>query len=147
VTSEEERTLGAEFRLFARHLTRAGGSPYQQAKYLEAHRRLALKPAGRFDQWLLRVARSGPIGVWLTDGYTGLLGRKSMLRSKLVLTLALLECATPSFTELDRPDRGGAWLALLATALRGLEFGFAFLLGAMVLGPAQLWFAATGAGR
>lgn len=145
--SLEEQALGAEFRLFARHLARSGGSPYQEAKYLEAHHKLGLKPTGKFDRWLLRVARSGPLGVWLADAYTGLLGRKSILRSKLVLTLALLECAPPSFVDLDTPNRGGVWLALLATAVRGFEFALAFVLGVLVFAPAQLWFAAAGARR
>lgn len=143
----DDRRLGAEFRLFARHLTRAGGTPYQESKYIDAHRKLDIDPRDRFDHWLLGVARSGTLGIWLADAYAGLLARKSILRSKLVLTLALLECAPPSFMELDRPDNGGVWLALLSTAMRGFEFAFAFLLGAVILGPAQLWFAATGSGR
>jgi hypothetical protein len=147
VTEVDEKTLAAEFRLFARHLTRAGGTPYQQAKYVEAHQKLGLHSGSRFDRWMLAVARSGPGGVLLADAYTGLLARKSLLRSKLVLTLALLECAPPSFAELDRPDRGGVWLALLATALGGFEFAFAFLLGVLIFAPAQLWFAATGPER
>jgi hypothetical protein len=147
VNLPDDRRLGAEFRLFARHLTRAGGTPYQEGKYIEAHRKLGIGPRDRFDRWLYGVARSGAPGIWLADAYTGLLARKSIVRSKLVLTLALLECAPPSFVELDRPDKGGVWLALLSTAMRGFEFAFALLLGAVILGPAQLWFAATGPRR
>lgn len=147
MTPAEETTLRAEFRLLARHLVRAGGTPYLENRYVEAHRKLGLQPTSAFDRWLLTVARSGFVGVWLADAYTGLLGRMSTLRSKLVLTLALLECAPPSFVELDRPARGGVWMALLVTAMRGVEFSFAFLFGALVFAPAQLWFAATGSRR
>ena len=139
--------LEAEFRTFARHLARAGGTPYQQAKYVEAHSRLGMEPAAGFDRFLLGVARIGSVGIWLADAYTGLLARKSIVRSKLVLTLALLECAPPSFVELDAPTGGGVWLALSATALRGFEFVLAFLLSVPVFGPAQLGFAATGSRR
>jgi hypothetical protein len=144
VNPPDDRELGVEFQLFARHLTRVGGTSYQESKYIEAHHKLDISPRERFDWWLYGVARSGMLGIWLTDAYTGLLARKSMVRSKLVLTLALLECAPSSFVELDRPDRGGLWLALLSTAMRGIEFAFALLLGAVIFGPAQLWFAAKG---
>jgi len=147
VTPAETKRLEAEFRTFARHLTRAGGTPYQQAKYVEAHSKLGIAPATGFDRFLLGAARLGPIGVWLADAYAGLLARKSIIRAKLVLTLALLECAPPGFIELDRPTGRGVWLALSATALRGFEFALAFLLSVLVFAPAQLWFAVTGSRR
>lgn len=143
----EAPELEAEFRTFARHLARAGGTPYQQAKYVEAHAKLGIKPATGFDRFLLGVARLGAGGVWLADAYTGLLARKSIVRCKLVLTLALLECAPPSFVELDAPTGRGVWFALFATALRGFEFVLAFLLSVLVFVPARLWFAVTGSGR
>jgi hypothetical protein len=147
VTPADAKRLEAEFRTFARHLIRADATPYQQAKYIEAHEKLGIAPATAFDRFLLGVARLGGIGVWLADAYTGLLARKSIVRSKLVLTLALLECAPPSFVELDKPTGRGVWRALLSMALRGFEFSLAFLLGVLVFTPARLWFAATGSRR
>jgi hypothetical protein len=139
--------LEAEFRTFARHLARTGGTPYQQAKYVEAHSKLNIEPAAGFDRFLVDVARLGGGGVWLADAYTGFLARKSTVRSKLMLTLALLECAPPSFVELDAPSVMGLWSALFATALRGFEFVLAFLLSVLVFIPARLWFAVTGPRR
>lgn len=147
MTPAEASQLEAEFRTFARHLARSGGTPYQQAKYVEAHRKLKIEPAAGFDRFLLGVARLGAGGVWLVDAYTGFLARKSSVRSKLVLTLALLECAPPSFAELDAPSGRGVWSALFATALRGFEFVLAFLLSVLVFVPVRLWFAVTGSGR
>jgi hypothetical protein len=147
VKPAEASQLEGEFRTFARHLARAGGTRYQQAKYVEAHSRLDIKPATGFDRFLLGVARLGAPGVWLVDAYTGFLARKSVVRSKLVLTLALLECAPPSFVELDAPTGRGVWLALFATALRGFEFVLAFLLSVLMFVPVRLWFAVTGSGR
>ena len=147
MTSGDEKQLQNEFRIFARHLAGAKGTPYQQGKYIEAHEKRSLVPATGFDRFLLSVARIGPVGIWLTDAYSGLLARKSIVRSKLVLTLALLECSPPTFAVLDKPTSGGLWVALFATGLRGVEFVLALLLGALVFAPAQVWFAATGSRR
>lgn len=143
MTPGDEKQLRDEFRIFARHVAGAEGTPYQRGKFIEAHEKLGLGPTTSFDRFLLSVARVGPVGIWLADGYSGLLARKSIVRSKLVLTLALLECSPPTFAALDKPTSGGLWVALFATVLRGVEFVLALLLGALVFAPAQLWFAAT----
>jgi hypothetical protein len=143
VTLEDTKRLKDEFRILARHVASAEGTPYQQGKYIEAHEKLGLGPSTGFERFLLSVARMGAVGIWLADGYSGLLARKSIVRSKLVLTLALLECSPPTFAALDKPTRGGLWVALFATGLRGVEFVLALLLGTLVFAPAQLWFAAT----
>lgn len=147
MTPKDEKQLQDEFGIFARHLAGAKGASYQQGKYIEAHEKRSLAPATGFDRFLLSVARLGPVGIWLADAYSGMFARKSIVRSKLVLTLALLECSPPTFALLDKPTRGGLWGALFATALRGVEFVLALLLGALVLAPAQLWFAASGPRR
>ncbi|MDC7676557.1 NAD-dependent epimerase/dehydratase family protein [Asticcacaulis machinosus] len=131
-----DSALGKEFYLFTRHLTRTGGTAYQESKYIDFHRRHPLEPIDAFEGLLLKVARSGAFGVWLTDSFTGLLGRQSVVRAKLVLTMALLESAPPSFHELDAPDpKGMAWPFMV---LRGIEAAFGVLLGALIFIPAKL---------
>lgn len=142
MTAEQEAKLAAEFRLFARHVANTAATSYQERKYIEAHRRFDVAPKIGFEKWLLSVALAGPAGIWMADAYSGLFARNSVLRSKLVVTLAILECTPPSYAKLDRADRSiGA--ALASMMFRGVESGLGLLLGALIFAGPQLWSVAT----
>lgn len=138
--------LGGEFRLLARHLGERNVSDYLASKYAEAHRIRHIAPRTRFDTFLMSVARSGSFGLWLADGFSGFFARKSIIRVKLVLALALLESAAPSFERLDKPHGRGlsAWIAMF---LASWGFAFGLMLGALVFFPAKIWIALTGGER
>jgi hypothetical protein len=123
--------------LFARVVAKAGGTPYQLAKYLDVHARRPIGPRTAFDAFLLKVARSGPVGLWLADSFSGLFARKSVVRVKLVLCMALLECAGPSFEELDKPTASGlmAWIHM---GLAGAGAAFGVLFGLLLFLPAKI---------
>jgi hypothetical protein len=134
--------LGDEFRLFARHLGERNANDYLASKYADAHAIRRIAPRTPFDAFILSVARTGSFGLWLADGFTGFFARKSIVRVKLVLTLALLESAAPSFERLDTPQgKGlGAWGMMF---VQSWVFAFGLMLGALVFFPAKLWFALT----
>jgi NADH dehydrogenase len=129
--------LEAEFRRNASYVAGAAPTRYQTEKYLDFHQRRHLETRNAFDAFLLRLSRMGGIGLALADSYSGLFFRRSIVRSKLVLALAILESSSPSFAALDAPDPGGrfVWLRL---ALRGAMAGFSVLIAAPFLLPTQL---------
>lgn len=134
-------TLLRECQVYTRYLTGLMPSPYTVEKYLDFHARYPQKtaPASRFDEILLTVSRWHPWATALADTYAGRLVRAAAVRRRLVLTLALLECAPPSFAHLDSPSAHGA----AATILRGLgqSAGYAIRLvvALLVLGPVHGW--------
>jgi hypothetical protein len=137
--------LALEFVRLARYLAGVHATPYQIATYLKLRRARSIAPASAFDRLLDRLARGG-VGLALADAYSGFFHRRSVVRAKLVATLAILECSPPSFVVLDAPDPGGR-LTLIGLAFRGVVAGLALTLATLTLGPAHLWLAATGGAK
>jgi NADH dehydrogenase len=135
--------LQAEFSRNARYVAGAAPTSYQTAKYLDFHQRRRLAPADAFDALLLRLSRAGGLGLALADSYCGLFRRRSIVRAKLVLALAILESSPPSFAALDAPDAGRrlVWIRMM---MRGAMAGFSTLFAALFLLPVQLVLGLTG---
>jgi NADH dehydrogenase len=142
--SVDEASLSSEMQRHARYLIGVKPTPYQIERYLAFHRQRALAPRDRLDALLLDASRSGEWGLCLADAYAGLLYRKSTLRSKLVLALAILECAPPSFPKLDAPDRGGFLIVGAGLSLRVAATAATLLLSLVFFAPAHAWLACTG---
>lgn len=128
--------LDAECRLFTRYLCDREPDEYVLANYRSAHAHLALAPdPGGLDAALLRAARGGPRRLRLADAHARLVHPRSVLRKKLVLLLAILECHAPFAGAISGPPdaaRLGSWLGLVArgasAALRvGVGAGWAAL--------------------
>jgi len=135
-------SLAFEHQRFARHLAAVSATPYQVEKYVDFHRTRALTPRSSFDAFLLALARSGVIGLVLADAYSGTLYRVCVLRAKLMLTLAILECSAPSFSALDAPDPGGR-MTYLRMAWSVLKAALILACACLVLAPVHAWFALT----
>ena len=140
ITVREAADLPEEFSRHARYLTGNAGTPYQAQKYVAGHEQCHLSPQNRFDAFLLRFSRSGRIGLGLADSYSGLFYRTSLLRKKLVLALAILECSPPSFAALDAPDRGGRSV-MVGMFFRLVAAAITLAAAVLVLLPAQIAYA------
>src|SRR5262249_37519982 len=88
-------------------------TPYVIEKYRAFHERVGIQAGSRFDQWLVAMSARGPGWTRLADSYATVFLRSSVVRRKLVLMLALLECAPPSSEALDRVPAGGRVWALV----------------------------------
>jgi hypothetical protein len=98
-------TLEQECRTFTQYLIGQTPDAYIIGKYLECHAagRLA-GPADAFDVFLTGIAARGPWRARLADIYASRFRKRSTLRKKLVLTLALLESSPATFEYLDGVD-------------------------------------------
>lgn len=135
--------LDKEFTRHARYVAGIEPTAYQKAKNRDFHAKRTLEPANALDALLLKVSRLGGVGLALADSYSGLLYRRSVVRAKLVLALALLESSAPSFAVLDAPDKGGR-LVVFNMALRGMMAGVSTLIAALVFLPAHVVLGLTG---
>lgn len=137
----ETSALVQECLVFTRHLIGESPVKYVIEKYRNAHRMsegLYLQVSDDFDEFLLRFARLHPMAMRMVDAYTAILLRKSVVRRKAILLLAILESCAPSHVNYDRPDRGGNVNKLFKVTLQGLIFSVYFLMAIVLLSPIRL---------
>ena len=89
----------------------------------------------------MSTASRGPYWARMADSYGTLFRKNSVLREKLVVVLALSECAPPAFEDLDRVPGGGLAGTALRMAAGGMSYGLALLIGAHLFSPVRLWMA------
>ncbi|MCB1282556.1 MAG: hypothetical protein KDB18_13620, partial [Salinibacterium sp.] len=94
--------------------------PEVTARWLHWHAQQVASVSGTLDTALVVLARGGPAGLALADVFAARFRRHGVLRRKLVLVLALLECRAEPSKILDVPDGGGAgivWPRLVLAAV------------------------------
>jgi hypothetical protein len=135
--------LERECRVFARYLSGQEPSRYLIEKYLDFHQKIGVRGGtARFDRFLVSAAVRGPYWTRLADSYGTIFRRNSVLREKLVVVLALVECAPPAFETLDRVPPGGLMGAGFRMLLGGANYALALLIGSLLFSPVRLWMAA-----
>jgi len=135
--------LERECRVFAHYLTGREPSRYIIEKYLDFHQKIGVRGGeARFDRFLVSSAARGPYWTRMADSYGTLFRKNSILREKLVVVLALLECAPPTFEGLDRVPPGGLAGAGLRLLLGGMNYALALLISSLLFSPVRLWMAA-----
>ena len=138
--------LSAELHRLARYVAGIEPTTYQVDKYVDFHRRRGLKARHAFDGLLFKLTGAGWLGLALADAYTGTLSRASLVRQKLMLTLAILESSAPSFATLDAPDAGGK-LVFLRMAQRVASAAILLALSVALLAPLHATYALLGRTR
>lgn len=131
--------LASECEVFTKYLLGCAPEPYVIRKYTEAHDVAAVFSSGsRFDNLMVRVARTHPALTRLADSYARMFVPKGLLRRKLVLLLAILETSAPSCHLIDAVDGGGKAVLLLRLVFKGMAFLVSVVLGALVFLPLQM---------
>ncbi len=104
--------------------------------YAAAHAARAelLETTDPTDQYLVRLACSGFCGFRLADGWCAFFRRSGVLRRKLVLLTALLECERSTWEAIDRPYSSGlSGFTIAATLNLALDLSFALLAAPLVV--------------
>lgn len=136
--------LDRECRVFTRYLIGDDPGAYVLGKYREAHARLsalAEPPRDRFDELLDALAAGHPALTRLVDAYARVFRRAARVRVKLVVLLAILECAPESHQHLDPPGSFGLARVGVSLLRDGVAFLLCLVLATSLLGPAQLLLA------
>ena len=121
----------------------AGQPParYIVEKYQDFHRKIGLPAVHPYDQFLVAMSSRGPVWARLVDSYASFWRKDSAVRGKIVLTLALLECAPPTFEALDRVPAGGWPGAVLRLAAGTASYAFTLTVATVLFTPVRLWMA------
>ena len=137
MTELSPERLAREARIFTAALIGGDATPYVVRQYARGHVSLPLAPIQGFDATLIAVARAGPALTRMADAYARLFVRRSILRRKLTLLLAILESAAPSEAQFA-PLPASAAGTLARLALSGIAAATFALAGVAILGPLHL---------
>ena len=142
IVSEPNRELDRECIAFSAYLIKRRPNEYVLAKYRHAHDSNGIIKLNAnllpLDRLLIGVAAIHPIGAKLVDAYTAIFHKKSSVRRKWILLLAIMESSAPSYEYFDSPDTGGHfWLAFLLLC-KGGGFIVALILSVILFLPAHI---------
>ncbi|HKQ77193.1 MAG TPA: hypothetical protein VJ810_26080 [Blastocatellia bacterium] len=143
--SESKRELKGELDreclAFSAYLIRQRPNGYVMAKYRDAHDTsgiVELNGLPFLDRFLVGVAAAHPVGAKLVDAYTAVFCKRSAVRRKWILLLAILESCAPTYKYFDLPDSGGRFTLASRLLWQGLGFILAFILSVILFMPAHL---------
>ncbi len=138
--------LDQECIAFSNYLINQEPNSYVMDKYREAHRASEtlrnLKP-DPFDSLLLNLCRMSGVTAKLVDSYSSLFLRRSVVRKKMVVLLAILESCAPTYTIFDTTDPGGILTHLARMIAQGFMFCVSVVLAMVLLMPIHLMLAAS----
>ena len=137
----EADVLKDECEVFSRYLVDHKPNAYVTAKYEDAHHTgIFSQPASGppFDALLLLISRVHPLVARLVDTYTSVFRKKSIVRKKMILLLAILETCSPTFVDFDLVDSRGRAGLCLGIAGQSAAFGVSLILGALLFLPLQM---------
>lgn len=126
--------LERECLTYTRYLIGQTPSRYVVNRYLDFHQKADASNSSRFDsfdQFLVGVSARSPFWASLADSYASVFRKDSVVRKKLVVTLALLECVAPSFEAFEEVGSRGALSMPISLAWRAARY--AVLLGTSVV--------------
>ncbi len=130
-----------ECSAYTRYLVNQEPDSYIQRKYAEAFaagRPLASADRCRFESLITRISTIHPIYTRAIDGYCKFFYRDSMIRKKLVLLLAILECSSGSTGMIDRTDSYGPPLMLLTFLTQMTRSMVLLLIATILFSPIRL---------
>ncbi len=136
-------TISEECHVFVRYLIGQEPSNYILRKYIEAHtiRHISSgidEPV--FDKFLLYVARRHPCLTRMIDTYTCIFLRKSLIRKKLVLLLAILETCSQTHSYFDCPYASNKIILCLKMMQNGIFFMVRMVVSILIFSPLYLMF-------
>ena len=117
---ENDDVLDRECDTLTRYLIGEAAPPAIREKYRQAHAPGSQSPGS--PDGLCHLARRGPRFARIADTFAVVFARRSPLRRKLVLLLALLESHGETSARVDTPDAGSPAGFVFAAGLRALVF-------------------------
>jgi hypothetical protein len=127
--------LREECIFLSKYLIDLQPSKYIIEKYSDACRSASLHMNdihNKFDAFTLTLARTHAILLKLTDVYTAVFARTSLLRKKLVLLLAIFESCGETYPLIDHVEEYSKLGFYTRCFLRSLAFAFLLLLSSCI---------------
>jgi len=136
--------LNDECHVFTYYLINQRPNGYVLNKYRDAHRASDAfhnPDTNPFDTFLVSISTTSPFVTKLVDSYTSVFFRRSVVRKKMVLLLAIIESCAPTHSHLDSPDPCAKTTLWIRMVRRGIASVLTLFLSMVLLMPFQLIFA------
>jgi nucleoside-diphosphate-sugar epimerase len=131
--------LKKECSILTDYLIRREPDTYVQEKYIQAHKVTGFGgDTGLFDSLLIKAANSNAFILKLADSYTSIFYKNAILRKKLLLVLAILECCDSTYRDIDRGKEGPVSIMLAQLAQKAFFFFFTLIAGLVFFFPLKL---------
>ncbi|MCI0732985.1 MAG: NAD(P)H-binding protein [Methylococcaceae bacterium] len=140
-TGAPQDTLAAECSVYTRYLAGQEPDAYIQRKYAEAFepgRPLAIRARSRFESMIEKLSAKNPIYTRAVDGYCKFFFREAMVRKKVVLLLAILECRAETAGKIDHADQLAAPLMLVTFLTQITRSILLLIVATLLLSPVRL---------
>ncbi|MFX0194696.1 MAG: hypothetical protein ACFFCW_01140 [Candidatus Hodarchaeota archaeon] len=136
-------SLNDECNVFCYYLVNQKPTDYIIQKYQEGHEASDINQnlnSNTFNELLIAIAKINPFFTKLVDTYTCMLYKRSALRKKLLLLLAILESSASTHYSLDSPDSTNKTILFTKISQKGLIFILTFFLSTIFLMPLHVLF-------
>ena len=132
--------LERECRIYARYLIGQGPSAYVIEKYRDFHLEsdAAARALDPFDHFLVRVSARAPFWARMADTYATRFRKNSAVHRKLVLMLALLECAPSSFEIVEQVHANSMGAAVLLLGREAARYALVLIVSVVIFTPVRL---------
>lgn len=137
-TSSFSSELSSECNIFVRYVLGVTASDYLIHNYVAAHRARPEElgfTEDTFGRLLLERARKGPGWTWLVDCYSRVFRTECLLRRKLVLLLALLECSPSGSRHFRQSCEASPLRTVAELAMRATNFAAGLILASVLFLP------------
>jgi hypothetical protein len=135
----DSQTLDRECNVFFEYLTGQGPTDYVLQKYRDANRNLFTSlHTSRFDNFLLSISSRYRLASKLVDVYTSVFHKRSIVRKKCILLLAILESCPISSEYVDFPDDDSKFMLWTKMFLNATGFFIVLIISMILLLPFHL---------
>jgi hypothetical protein len=130
--------LERECRSYARYLIGQAPSAYVIGKYRDFHVETDWAALDGFDHFLVRVSARAPFWARMADTYATRFRKNSAVHRKLVLMLALLECAPTSFAMVEQVQGEGLLGAAVLLGWEAARYAMVLVISIAIFTPVRL---------
>ena len=140
-SSLEHHILDRECSVFFEYVTGRNPSDYVLIKYREANTKLFQdSDKNPFDQFLLTISGLHRIVAKLVDAYSSVFFKRSIVRKKCILLLAILESCPIGSEYFDVPEQGSKSILFVKMLWKAAGFFVALIVSIVFLMPLHLLF-------
>lgn len=128
--------LRHECRILTRYLINSDVNEYTELKYIQGHKSLRISNNKRLiDRVLIKKAIKNSFWVKLVDIYSSIFCPNAIIRKKLVLLIAILECQASSYGRLDFINEKSKLLLCIDLVQKAIVFIFMLIFSIIFFAP------------
>jgi NADH dehydrogenase len=137
---EAQSDLKRECQIFTYYLINRGPDQYIHDKYIYGHSILGIeKEMDLFDTLVLKAAHRNSFLLKLADTFTGFVYKRAVLRKKLLLLLAIMECCPSTYIHIDTVSERSIVALYMKTGLKAIVFVMNLIISLIVFSPMKFY--------